>query len=485
MPTVSARRASIIISTEDSANTYSNDASSIRSSTKDDNISLTSMDNINSKNGRSNGRNYRQENPTAAAAAAAAATASSSSTTDSDMESEQDDPVKEEEKNKHKKNRGRLSRREKYFRKMFASEIPDPMPKLIDYYLCAYQGDILLQGKMFITDRYLCFYSKIINYVTKHVYRWDNIERITKERVAYIFPTAIRLKLKDSGKRVIYASFLSRDLAYDKITSIWPHSSNNNNLAADDENRSSRKKTLKRNSCESVQISEPDEVLEHCLNDPNSNRRRGGSVSPRRMDEEKTLVPLINSSVERPRTKYLTINPKTSNQANGNNNKNTRPLRCIKNERDEDNTTTKRSRTVNNRLQDNSSSLQPSQTIDQALSVPEQPISHSKALPPVVVSNTSPSIRHINDKGISTKAFNVAISFINLIIQTLSSLFHRFHIYPTKATTFIFICMVLVFMHSFYLIALAYRLENRLQTLHNRWPSSLMKNSFSSNSKQL
>ncbi|CAF1457468.1 unnamed protein product [Rotaria magnacalcarata] len=481
MPTVSARQTSINSSTGDSANTYSNEASNIRSSTKGDTISLTSMDDGSSKNGRSNGKNDGHENPTAAAAAAAAM-ASSSSTTDSDMESEQDDPVKEDEKNKDKKNRGRLSRREKYFRKIFASEIPDPKPKLIDYYLCAYQGDILLQGKMFITDRYLCFYSKIINYVTKHVYRWDQIERVTKERVAYIFPTAIRLRLKESGKRVVYASFLSRDLAYDKIVSIWPHPSNNYNILADDENRNSTRKRLKHNSCESVQISESDEVLEHCLNDPNSTRRRGGSVSPRLSDEENTLVPLTNPSIERPRTKYSTINPKPSNQTNGNNNKNTRHSRCTKHERDEDNTTTKRTRMASNRLQDISSSLQSSQTIDQTLSVPEQPISHSKSLP-FVVSSASPSIKHINNKGISANALNIAISFINLIIQTLSSLLHRFHIYPTKITTFIFICVILVFMHSFYLIALAYRLENRLQTLHNRWPSSLMKNSFSSNSK--
>jgi hypothetical protein len=55
-------------------------------------------------------------------------------------------------------------------------------------------GDILLQGKMYITDRYLCFHSRIISYVTKHVYRWEQIENVSKERVAFIFPTAIGIK---------------------------------------------------------------------------------------------------------------------------------------------------------------------------------------------------------------------------------------------------------------------------------------------------
>lgn len=35
-----------------------------------------------------------------------------------------------------------LSRRDKHFRKLFKSDIPDDMPELIDSYVCAYQGKI-------------------------------------------------------------------------------------------------------------------------------------------------------------------------------------------------------------------------------------------------------------------------------------------------------------------------------------------------------
>jgi hypothetical protein len=108
-------------------------------------------------------------------------------------------------------------------------------------------GDILLQGKMYITDRYLCFYSRIIHYVTKHVHRWEDIQTVTKERVAFIFPTAIGIRLKSNGKRMIYASFISRDQAYDKIRLIWSRAMNCLNSFDDDESTQNNDGTLKAN----------------------------------------------------------------------------------------------------------------------------------------------------------------------------------------------------------------------------------------------
>ena len=95
------------------------------------------------------------------------------------------------------------------------------MPELIDSYVCAYQGkltlllssrpqgtssrrssagDILLQGKMYITDRYLCFHSRIISYVTKHVHPWEQIERVTKERRGIHFSHGDRNQTEESGE---------------------------------------------------------------------------------------------------------------------------------------------------------------------------------------------------------------------------------------------------------------------------------------------
>lgn len=99
---------------------------------------------------------------------------------------------------------------------------------------------------MYITDRYLCFHSRIISYVTKHVYRWEQIDNVTKERVAFIFPTAIGIQLKPSGKKVIYASFLQRDQAFDKIIYMCSRFSNDSNsLPDDDDNSLAQNGTLK------------------------------------------------------------------------------------------------------------------------------------------------------------------------------------------------------------------------------------------------
>lgn len=72
------------------------------------------------------------------------------------------------------------------------------------------------------------------------------------------------------------------------------------------------------------------------------------------------------------------------------------------------------------------------------------------------------------------------------IYQNLSSLLPS---YSLQTTIIILLILTLLFLHSFYLIQLAYRIENRLQSLHHLWPSastpSVMKNSFSSNAKDL
>ena len=183
-----------------------------------------------------------------------------------------------------------------------------------NFFLChkdkRYLGDILLQGKMYITDRYLCFHSRIISYVTKHVYRWEQIDNVTKERVAFIFPTAIGIQLKPSGKKIIYASFLQRDQAFDKIISICSRFNNDTiSLQDDDYNHFTPSETLKTinsnrgyyvkpkkskrdNHYEIPDESEHDNVLQMCLrqdrtnNNNNNNKRRPQSISSKSSDDK-------------------------------------------------------------------------------------------------------------------------------------------------------------------------------------------------------
>ena len=276
------------------------DASKRQSSLVDE-ISLSSSDSTNERNINFNGKNSSQKNEL---------TTTSTTTTDSDLESEREDNQQLEELKNENQSQERISRHVKHFRKLFKSEIRDDMPKLIDSYVCAYQGDILLQGKMFITDRYLCFHSRIINYVTKHVYRWEQIRYVTKERVAFIFPTAIGIQLNYPRKKVIYASFLSRDQAYDKILFIWARSTNNTNVLENSEktlttdgtlkirNKNGKMKGSKHDSSESLDTPEQ-EVLHMYLKESNNNddddNRRSNLVIPKSKKEKYKGKKLINS----------------------------------------------------------------------------------------------------------------------------------------------------------------------------------------------
>jgi hypothetical protein len=309
--------------------TNTNNRTKTRSSASHDNSSsASSIDSNSIKNVNYNEPNSSSPNRLMS---------TTSSTTDSDFESEQDEN-NHSQRHKHETNsQDSFSRRIKHFHKLFKSEITDDMPELIDSYVCAYQGDILLQGKMYITNRYLCFHSRIINYVTKHVYRWEQIESVTKERVAYIFPTAIGIQLKHNGKKITYASFLQRDQAYEKILSIWTRATNEMSLSDDDDsvqdgtlkaNRHDKGNHGKRDSYDIID-GEEEEVLQMCLkpNDSSNHKQRISSVSSKSSDEKQKAKKSANrnSNLDQKLTNDINENIPNTNQT-------TRHSRNTKNE---------------------------------------------------------------------------------------------------------------------------------------------------------
>ncbi len=128
--------------------------------------------------------------------------------------------------------------------------------------------------------------------------------------------------------------------------------------------------------------------------------------------------------------------------------------------------------------------IQQSRSSDRTLTPVHQTSSHSNSTP-TVIPNTNSSIPNTNHIGLQTKAFNIIISFLNLIIQNMLSLIKYIQAYPVKITIMILLFVTILFFHSFYLIKLANRIETRLQSLHHLLPPSPIRNSFSSNSKEL
>ncbi|KAH9823992.1 GRAM domain-containing protein [Melampsora americana] len=90
---------------------------------------------------------------------------------------------------------------------------------LIEDYGCALQRDILVQGRLYISEQHLCFNANIFGWVTTLVLPFSDVVSIEKKMTALIIPNAIQVMTMQS--RHTFASFISRDVTYDLMTNIW------------------------------------------------------------------------------------------------------------------------------------------------------------------------------------------------------------------------------------------------------------------------
>lgn len=89
----------------------------------------------------------------------------------------------------------------------------------IDYFSCAYIGDILLQGYLYISHNWVCFYSRIRGRGRLLEIPMCDIISITREKTAIIFPNAIGIQTKTN--KFAFGSFMSRDSTYKFINGYW------------------------------------------------------------------------------------------------------------------------------------------------------------------------------------------------------------------------------------------------------------------------
>lgn len=111
------------------------------------------------------------------------------------------------------------SRYEK-FHKLFKSTPPDEYP--IDSFSCAFIGDIMLQGNLWVSQNFFCFYSKIRGRGRLLEIPMTRVISITREKTALIIPNAIGFQT--AGKKYVFGSFLSRDNTYKFVVSAWKKS---------------------------------------------------------------------------------------------------------------------------------------------------------------------------------------------------------------------------------------------------------------------
>lgn len=109
------------------------------------------------------------------------------------------------------------SKRNKDFHALFKSVPEDDY--LIEDYSAALQKEILLQGRLYVSEGHLCFSSNILGWVTNLVISFDEVVSVEKKSTAVVFPNAIVIQTLHA--RNVFASFLTRDSTYDLIIGIW------------------------------------------------------------------------------------------------------------------------------------------------------------------------------------------------------------------------------------------------------------------------
>ncbi|KAG0258159.1 hypothetical protein BG011_003489 [Mortierella polycephala] len=105
------------------------------------------------------------------------------------------------------------------FHTVFRS-VPDE-EKLIEDYGCALQKEILVQGRLYISENHVCFNANIFGWVTNLVIAFSEITAIEKRLTAFVIPNAISIVTTTNTKGHFFASFLSRDSAHDLLMAAW------------------------------------------------------------------------------------------------------------------------------------------------------------------------------------------------------------------------------------------------------------------------
>ncbi|KAJ7086687.1 hypothetical protein C8R44DRAFT_650636 [Mycena epipterygia] len=90
---------------------------------------------------------------------------------------------------------------------------------LIEDYGCALQREILIQGRIYISENHICFHANIFGWVTDLSIPIYEITTLEKRMTAFVIPNAIRIGTPSADHT--FASFLSRDTTFDVIHNIW------------------------------------------------------------------------------------------------------------------------------------------------------------------------------------------------------------------------------------------------------------------------
>ncbi|EFO94635.1 hypothetical protein CRE_07027 [Caenorhabditis remanei] len=108
--------------------------------------------------------------------------------------------------------------RNQQFKKNFVDKgLIDENDQFLASYSCAYQREILAQGRMFISQFHVCFHANIMGWETTLVIPMKEIKLVKKMKAAYIFPNSIQIE-RNTSEKYFFASFINRDKSFQVLT---------------------------------------------------------------------------------------------------------------------------------------------------------------------------------------------------------------------------------------------------------------------------
>lgn len=111
------------------------------------------------------------------------------------------------------------------FKKTFR-ELPETERLIMDYH-CALQRDILLQGRLYLSETCLCFYSNVFR-GTKILLNLKDITTMTREKTARLIPNAIQVCA--GSEKFFFTSFSAREKSYLGVFKMWQNALTNKTL---------------------------------------------------------------------------------------------------------------------------------------------------------------------------------------------------------------------------------------------------------------
>ncbi|KAI8612294.1 hypothetical protein BC830DRAFT_583724 [Chytriomyces sp. MP71] len=95
---------------------------------------------------------------------------------------------------------------------------------LVDEWSCAWQREVLIQGRMYLSSRHICFNANIFGWSHSVTLDFDDIISIEKRSIGGLIPNSIEI-VTMVGQKHYFASFIQRDNTYDAITRYWGNTS--------------------------------------------------------------------------------------------------------------------------------------------------------------------------------------------------------------------------------------------------------------------